>query len=411
MKTLTGLWPTLESMSVPATVLADWQLLLDGDYAAVFPWLSRTRELAETYPCVQSPDCRCAHEVIAHSPENIVAACRCEPAECASFGLEPKDLWVYELEGRRFFGAIGMALGMESTPDTGEPVASAPKIRFVGIYPRTQSPVYFCFCPTDDLMLGNVSGLIQAQPEPFILLAASLRNKTVRVGNLLQRQRSVFIPLGGCLAATGKGKMLVTKWKTITPVLDRFVAGLAEGNGLARTVEKFGRDLDAVARNQYELRKENEELRQLNNDGYFNFALRVKGDDFLAFAVIMAVGNRKAAADHLKIPHRTFYNRVDQWAQRGKDYQLMLRYMDWRKRSSRHLKVELTPSLQTGESGDRAENPDTIADVLEEVKAADNKSYPALLAEVFQALQRQNAGNWMKVRQDLLETIKEDVMQ
>ena len=98
MKTLAGLWPTLESMFVPATVLADWQLLLNGDYAAVFPWLSRTRELAETYPCLQSPACGCAHEVIAHTPENIVAACRCEPAECASFGLEPKDLWVYELD-------------------------------------------------------------------------------------------------------------------------------------------------------------------------------------------------------------------------------------------------------------------------------------------------------------------------
>ena len=55
-----------------------------------------------------------------------------------------------------------------------------------------------------------------------------------------------------------------------------------------------------------------------------------------ARAVIMALGNRKAAADHLKIPARTLYHRVDQWAGRGKDYQLMLRYLEWRKRSSRH---------------------------------------------------------------------------
>ena len=106
-------------------------------------------------------------------------------------------------------------------------------------------------------------------------------------------------------------------------------AVLQEVRGMARTMATMAVSLETVARNQYELRKENEELRQLNKDGYFNFAVRVKGDDFLAFAVIMALGNRKAAADHLKIPHRTLYNRVDQWSARGKEYQLMLRYMEW----------------------------------------------------------------------------------
>jgi hypothetical protein len=178
---------------------------------------------------------------------------------------------------------------------------------------------------------------------------------------------------------------------------------------LERAMEKIGRDIEAVARNQYELRKENEELRQLNKDGYFNFAVRVNGEDFLAFAVIMALGNRKAAADHLKIPARTFYHRVDQWAGRGKDYQLMLRYMEWRKRSSRHLKVELNPSLQSGEDGDQPENPETMADVLTEIKAADTKSYPALFAEVLQALERQNSGNWTMVRRELVEMIKDEI--
>ena len=177
-------------------------------------------------------------------------------------------------------------------------------------------------------------------------------------------------------------------------------------------VKKIELDIHQVASNQYELRKENEELRQLNKDGYFNFAVRVKGDDFLAFAVIMALGNRKAAADHLKIPHRTFYDRVNQWAKRGKDYQLMVRYMEWRKRSSRHLKVELNPSLQSGESGDQAENPETMADVLTELDAAANsQDYPALLADLLQALERQNAGNWKSVREELITIIKEDLPQ
>jgi hypothetical protein len=137
----------------------------------------------------------------------------------------------------------------------------------------------------------------------------------------------------------------------------------------------------------------------------------VNGADFLAFAVIMALGNRKAAAEHLKIAPRTFYHRVDQWAGRSKDYQLMLRYLEWRKRSSRHLKVELNPSLQSGDSGGQPENPDTMADVLTEIVVADNKSYPALFAEVLQALERQNTGNWMNVRKELVDLIKEEVWQ
>jgi len=178
---------------------------------------------------------------------------------------------------------------------------------------------------------------------------------------------------------------------------------------LVKTVERIDRNIEAVAQDKYDLRQENAELRQLNKEGYFNFAVRVNGDDFLAFAVIMALGNRKAAADHLKIPARTLYHRVDQWAGRGKDYQLMLRYLEWRKRSSRHLKVELNPSLQTGESGDATENPETMADVLTEIKAADNRDYPALLADVLQALQRQNSGNWTMVRKELVEMIQDEI--
>ncbi len=405
----TGLWTNLEKFAVPATVLAEWRMVLGAEYADAQPFLRATQEQAEGYPCTNQPSCECRHEVVAHSPKNMVAACRCEPRECRSIRLEPRDLLIYALDTRKLCGAIARVFKFEGATDGSGLSYGALKIWPVGTYRRTHSPVYLALCPTEELLLANIEGLISAQNEPFILLAPSQRNRSAAVQSLLQRHRCAFIPLSRCLALAGKGKFKETD--SIQPILDRFTAGLAEGNGLVRTVEKIGRDMEAVARHQYELRKENEELRQLNKDGYFNFAVRVKGDDFLAFAVIMALGNRKAAADHLKIPHRTLYNRVDQWSARGKEYQLMLRYMEWRKRSSRHLKVELNPSLQSGEAGDLPENPETMREVLTEIAAADNRSYPAMFAEVLQALERQNAGNWMKVRQELLEMIKEDVMQ
>jgi hypothetical protein len=38
-----------------------------------------------------------------------------------------------------------------------------------------------------------------------------------------------------------------------------------------------------------------------------------------------------------------------------------------------------------------------------------NRDYPALRADVLQALQRQNSGNWMMVRKELVEMIQDEV--
>jgi len=192
-------------------------------------------------------------------------------------------------------------------------------------------------------------------------------------------------------------------------ILGRLGAGMAEGNGLARTVEKIGRDIDAVARNQYELRKENAELRQLNKDGYFNFAVRVNGEDFLAFAVIMALGNRKAAADHLKIPHRSFYDRVNLWARDSKDHQRMFRLIEWRKKVGRKILVRLEDSVQSGEPNDEPENPVTVAAVLEGIAASDQRDYPAILREILEVLVAQNPKNWSEMGKEAIGIIKEEI--
>lgn len=402
-----GIWNTLELLAdthPPAAVMAEWRQLADADFAALNHFLSPTQRLAQNYPCLAERDCGCRHEV---ETTELFSVCQCEFGGCEAVKLTPAEIIIHELDAPRFGGAVGGALGFEPVDGAGV-TSAAPKIWLAGMHTETRSPVLLVLCPNETQLLKNLQVAASARTEPFILLAptASLRSEAVNA--LLQRQRCAFIPLGQHLAADGQ-KFRVTN--SIRPILDRFAAGLAEGTGLARTVEKIGRDIEAVARNQYALRKENEELRQLNKDGYFHFAVRVKGEDFLAFAVIMALGNRKAAADHLEIPHRTFYNRVGQWAKRGKEYQLMLRYMEWRKRSSRHLTVELNPSLQSGDSAGLPENPETMAGVLTEIEAADSKSYPALFAEVLQALERQNSGNWMNVRQELVDMIKEDVLQ
>jgi len=176
--------------------------------------------------------------------------------------------------------------------------------------------------------------------------------------------------------------------------------------------EKVSNSMDAVAQGNHELRKENDELRRFHKEGYFKFALIVDAEDFQAFAAIMVFGNRKAAAERLKIPFRSFYDRVKKWAARGKEYQLMMRYIEWRKRSGRHIKLRLEESVQSGESGGYPENPETLYEILETgLKTSDNANRANLLADILNALQAQNPKNWMKVRDELVQIIQEELPQ
>ena len=167
--------------------------------------------------------------------------------------------------------------------------------------------------------------------------------------------------------------------------------------------------LEKVANNESLLRLENQELRQLNAEGYLNFAVRVNGDDFLAFAVIMALGNRKAAADHLELPHRSFYDRVNLWARGTTDQQRMFRLVEWRKKTGRKIVVRLEDSVQSGEPNDEPENPVTVAAVLEGIAASDSRDYPAILREILEVLQLQNPKNWAELGREAIGIIKEEI--
>jgi hypothetical protein len=186
----------------------------------------------------------------------------------------------------------------------------------------------------------------------------------------------------------------------------RLFAGAVEMRDMAAWIH---RGLAAVARGDFELRKENEELRTLQGEGYFKFALRVEPDDFRVFAIIMALGNRKAAADFLDVPHRSFYDRVDKWSERGKDYRRLYRFVEWRKKVGRKIVVPLGDSMQSGEPSDEPENPQTVEAVADRIATADSRDYPTILREILEALARQNPKNWAEVRREVAELIREEV--
>jgi hypothetical protein len=178
------------------------------------------------------------------------------------------------------------------------------------------------------------------------------------------------------------------------------------------------RQISAVAQGTYDLRKENrqlqeenESLRDMQYGGFFNFVLDVEREDFRDFAFIMALGNRSTAADSLKVPQRSFYDRLERWKTRGKSYQEMLRWIQWRKAVGRKIKLRLPDPKDSGSADETAVDPNVLQEVVEAVGESSSRNYPSLLREILSVLLAQNPKNWESARRDLVALIKEELPQ
>ena len=192
----------------------------------------------------------------------------------------------------------------------------------------------------------------------------------------------------------------------------------AEPWDIRPTLAEIHRQISAVAQGTYDLRKENrqlqdenESLRDMQYGGLFDFVLDVEREDFLAFAVIMALGNRSAAADSLKVPQRSFYDRLERWKARGKSYQEMLRWIQWRKAVGRKIKLRLPDPKDSGSADETAVDPNVLQEVVEAVGESSSRNYPSLLREILSVLLAQNPKNWESARRDLVALIKEELPQ
>jgi hypothetical protein len=195
-------------------------------------------------------------------------------------------------------------------------------------------------------------------------------------------------------------------------------ATLTAAGDFRTVLAEIYRQIGAVAQGTYDLRKENrqlqdenESLRAMQDGGFFNFVLQVEREDFLAFAFVMALGNRSAAAESLQVPQRSFYDRLERWQTRGKSYQQMLRWIEWRKAVGRKIKLRLPDPEDSGSADETGVNPDVLREVVEAAGESSSQNYPSLLREILGVLLAQNPKNWESARRDLVGLIKEELPQ
>lgn len=208
------------------------------------------------------------------------------------------------------------------------------------------------------------------------------------------------------------------------PTLETIHAGILDlkqiTSPLPGAVDEIKKDVNAVrlnaemiAKNDYELRQENAELQRIHTEGHLKFIEKVNADDFIAFSYIMAKGNRKAAADELNIPHRSFYDRVENWRVLGPEYKLMFRIVEWRKKIGRKIMVRMPDSILGLANKKESENPQTISDLNQanRDRITESKDHSELLRDILVALAEQNPQNWQSIRKELVEIITEEVPQ
>jgi hypothetical protein len=136
------------------------------------PLLDRRSETALTYPCPF--DCGCAHEIIRHSPNDIVAVCRCERWNCDDLKLTNEDIRLWSLSWARLSRALCQCLGLENkAADLGWS-----HTRQIGSWSAAAVPVILTIQPESHRFRRTLVELAFRLQTPFILLAPTSQHLT-----------------------------------------------------------------------------------------------------------------------------------------------------------------------------------------------------------------------------------------
>lgn len=378
-----GLWNALESMEVPAAVLAGWQRLIVGEFSLVRGFIQPTQELALCYPCLAEVPCGCCHEVVPIDEVRWIARCTCDEGDCAAPRLTPTDLIVYELDAARFGGAVARTLGFEAAEDTGA-IPGVNKIWPVGIHAATRLPVYLAIAPSAQQLHLNLEMLAASRPGPFILLAPTTGNRLAMVNAFLTRQHCAFIPLEGFVALDGPGKFRVTA--SVQPILDQFAAGLAGPQTIAPMLDGIRREIASVRDDRRELRGAKARLEEMHGEGLFGFAKKIDREARDQFFAILIAGDTAKACRALGMKDSTLRSKIAKWRQRGKAYVALAEFLRWRKSINGEAGVEIAKRVASG--------------------AEREIDHAALLRDAIEELESFNPDNWDEKCADLAEALR-----
>ena len=201
-----GFWQALEAVPGLSAVDAEWRVRCAAEYASAKSFLRPNGRRASSHPCTVRPGCGCAHEVVVHDPDDMVAVCRCGRG-CKTFPLKPSDIVVFELDRAALGEAVAGVLNLlgEQNHEVG-----FHQTTHVGIYSPTAGfrfPVYLTIQLEPEDFDHVVGGLVSRTDTPFVLLSPTRNLCTARTEAMLANRKSAFIPLTDEVSLAGRRKL------------------------------------------------------------------------------------------------------------------------------------------------------------------------------------------------------------
>lgn len=400
-----GFWYSLLHIPALEAVYDLWNKHSGDDFKYLQSFIIPTTKKSHEYLCVNNPSCSCNHEVVVHASKRIVAVCRCESYDCEPIQIETKDIIIYTIDLIKFTRSISEAFGFKYAGNTQSYFSK--KLVSVGKLANSDIKVFFLLCQIQDNIIDYIEKLISMNPDPLILLIPSAEIITPTVQSLLLRSHIMLIDVSEYLAFRDSKKILISK--SIQPLIDKYQEGLMLDSELPKHIERIDRNIDLVAKGKYDLEKENDELKNAEANGLFNFLTKVSADDFRYFIAICMHGDRAKAAKALSIKVSTFYGYIEKWKTKDLNCQRMYRMIG----AFKNLKaknVSMPASLLYSSSGGKNENPSILEHALQKMKNSQNGSvYPNIFQEVLGAFKKMNANNWEAIKAEVIPLLKEEL--
>ena len=198
------LWRALEAIPGLTATAYEWRGRLGADYEWAKQYLRASGGKATSYPCPKRPQCGCAHAVVGHSSDDIVAVCRCSPRRCESVKLSGMDIVLYELNRRALGSAVAAALGAKAEEGAGGGLHMTWQVGTYPARPGIDLPLLLTIQSDADEFRSAVQGLLASREGPFVLMAPTDNHWRPEYGPDMARRQARFLPLNDLLVWDGR---------------------------------------------------------------------------------------------------------------------------------------------------------------------------------------------------------------
>jgi hypothetical protein len=199
-------WGALEMVRGLVAVPAEWRARLRAHHDTFSGAYLRTRKTTVTsIPCPQG--CGCAHEVVRHGDESLVAICRCEPWNCDDVTLTEADVELWELNEEKLGRELAKALDI----DTRTRPLDIPGVMQIGAFGRAALPVVLVIRGEQEELRGAVVELVARLKERFIVLTPTSRRWDFRVKELLASAKAGLFELESLMTLDPQGRLHAAK--------------------------------------------------------------------------------------------------------------------------------------------------------------------------------------------------------